>query len=104
MARLALSTEHRRLVRGILAEHLPPEAQVWVFGSRATGRAWRYSDLDLAVDARCRLTPDETGALSDAFDESDLPFRVDIVDWQSIGDAFRGVIAAERQLLIDRVT
>ena len=73
----------------------------WVFGSRATGRARRYSDLDLAVDAGRPLTLDETARLSEAFRESDLPYRVDLADWQSIGDRFRQTIAADRTPLAE---
>lgn len=96
MARVSLLQKHRRLVRGILAEHLPPEARAWVFGSRATGRAWRYSDLDLAIDAGRRLTLDEFAGLAEAFSDSDLPYRVDVVDWQAIDDCFRQAIAGAR--------
>jgi type I restriction enzyme S subunit len=65
-------------------------------GSRSTRRARRYSDLDLAIDAGRPLTLDELARLAEAFRESDLPYRVDIVDWRSIDDRFRQVIAAER--------
>jgi uncharacterized protein len=91
-----LSADQRRLVLGILAANLPAGVGVWVFGSRATGRARRYSDLDLAVDAGRPLTLDETAELNEAFQESDLPYRVDLVDWHGIGAAFRQAIAAER--------
>jgi len=96
MARVSLLPKHRRLVRDILAEHLPPAARVWVFGSRATGRAWRYSDLDLAIDAGRRLTLDETARLAEAFSDSDLPYKVDVVDWHAIDARFRQIIAKER--------
>ena len=99
-ASLDLAPEHRRIVLDIIAEHLPPKTQAWVFGSRATGRARRYSDLDLALDAGRRLTIDETAILREAFDECDLPYRVDIVDWQATDDRFRQLIAAERRPLI----
>ena len=74
---------------GLLRAHLPSAAAVWVFGSRATGRARRYSDLDLAIDAGRRLTIDETATLREAFEESDLPYRVDIVDWNTVNEGFR---------------
>lgn len=96
---IALAPAHRRIVCGILREHLPHGARAWLFGSRATGRAQRYSDLDLAIDAGRRLTLDETGRLAEAFSDSDLPYRVDIVDWTSIEKAFRRLIAADRVLL-----
>ncbi len=91
-----LSAEERRLVLSILTAELPAETEAWVFGSRATGRARRYSDLDLAIDAGRPLTWDELARLGDAFRESDLPFRVDLVDWHGIGEGFRQVLAAKR--------
>jgi predicted nucleotidyltransferase len=98
---LDLADDHRRIVLAILREHLPAEAVAWVFGSRATGRAHRYSDLDLVVDVGRPLTLDETGKLREAFSSSDLPYRVDIIDWHAIGDGFRSQITATRRVLRD---
>lgn len=98
-APLDLTSVHRRIVLDILHAHLPLGVRAWIFGSRATRRARRYSDLDLAIDAGRRPAADETAILWEAFDESDLPYRVDIVDWHTIGDDFRHLIAAERQPL-----
>jgi predicted nucleotidyltransferase len=92
---IALSPEHRRIVLDLLARHLPHGANVWVFGSRARGQPRRYSDLDLAIDAGRPLTPDEAAMLREAFEESDLPWRVDIVDWHSIDDRFRRAITPQ---------
>ena len=94
--KIDLSADDRQLVCKILVTHLPPAAKVWVFGSRATGRARRYSDLDLAVDAGRPLTLDETAILAEAFSDSDLPYRIDIVDWHAIDPGFRKVIAKTR--------
>lgn len=70
-----------------------------MFGSRAGGRARRTSDLDLAIDAGRRLTLDEIARLAGAFRDSDLPYRVDLVDWRGIDNRFRRLIAAERMAL-----
>jgi predicted nucleotidyltransferase len=94
-----LPADHRWLVLDILRAHLPSITRAWVFGSRATGRARRYSDLDLAIDAGRRLTLDETARLSEAFSESDLPCRVDLVDWHDINDHWRQAIVADRLAL-----
>ena len=94
--RIDLSAEHRRLVLELLAALLPPSAQVWVFGSRATGRARRYSDLDLLIDAGRPLSIEEAALLREALEESDLPYRVDIVDWHAIDARFRDLVAAQR--------
>ena len=96
-----LPPDHRWLVLHILRAHLPQSTKAWVFGSRATGRARRYSDLDLAIDAGRRLTLDETARLSEAFSDSDLPYRLDLVDWHDIDDRWRQLIAAERVALTE---
>lgn len=41
-----LSVEEKRIVISILTAGLSAGAEAWVFGSRATERAGRYSDLD----------------------------------------------------------
>ena len=98
-----LPAEQRRLVLQILRANLPAAAKVWVFGSRATGRARRYPDLDLAIDAGRPLTLDEAASLADAFSESDLIYRVDVVDWRAIDDRFRQIIAPDRVPLAERL-
>ena len=96
---IALPAEHRRLVLSILRANLPQTTKVWVFGSRATGRARRYSDLDLAIDAGRPLTLDEIAGLTEAFSDSDLPYKVDLVDWHNIDGRWRQTIMAERVAL-----
>src|SRR5436853_1784007 len=96
---LDVPAEHREIIVAILAANLPAGSSVWVFGSRASGRARRYSDLDLAIDAGRPLTLDETAILAEAFSDSDLPYRVDIIDWRAIGGGFRKIIAEARVML-----
>src|SRR5215469_2528410 len=96
-----LPADHRRMVLDILHANLPANAKAWVFGSRATGRARRYSDLDLVIDAGRPLSFDETAKLSEAFSESDLPYRVDVVDWRVVDDHWRHILAARRVFLIE---
>ena len=93
---IALSAEEHRIVLAILGAILPSAASVWAYGSRATGRAGRFSDLDLAIDAGRPLSVDEAARLREAFTESDLPFRVDLLDWQTADENFRRTIAPDR--------
>lgn len=76
--RVALGVEHLRIVRDIVAVHLPG-AWVCIFGSRATGRARPFSDLDLLVREPDALSWSQRADLRDAFEASELPFRVDVV-------------------------
>ena len=86
-----LAPHHLDTVRAILREHAP-DCEVRAFGSRVTGGARRYSDLDLAVigDEPLGLIP--LGLLREAFEESDLPIRVDVIDWHDTSESFRKII------------
>lgn len=89
-----LAGEHVALVRDILRTHLPPGVAVSVFGSRAQGGARRYSDLDLALQSDHPLGLGLLGELAEAFLDSDLPFKVDLVDLAAVDSAFRARVAA----------
>lgn len=92
MAKLQLTDQQLAIVRDILDRKLPQQ-RCLVFGSRVKGTARTYSDLDLAIDAGEQLTLAQLADLNNAFDESDLPFTVDVVDWHRIDDDFRAHIA-----------
>jgi type I restriction enzyme, S subunit len=81
------------VVRDILRKHVS-QYEVWAFGSRAKRAAKPYSDLDLAVITDKPLPLTVSAALADDFSDSDLPWRVDIVDWAATSVSFRAVIEA----------
>jgi len=83
-----------QIVRDILQKHVP-QYPVWAFGSRAKWNAKPYSDLDLAIITDHPLPLSTLAALADGFSESNLPWRVDIVDWATTSTSFREVIAQD---------
>jgi predicted nucleotidyltransferase len=96
---IALDHAQRAIVLAILNAVLPSGARISVFGSRATGKSRRYSDLDLAIDAGRVLTLEETAALADAFEDSDLPWRIDLIDLHAVSETFRRTIERDAQVL-----
>ena len=100
---LDLRPDHWDIVRGILRRHVPGR-KVLAFGSRATWTAKEYSDLDLAVLGDKPLPLDVASALAESFVESDLPFKVDVVDWASTSESFRKVIERDYVVLVDKET
>lgn len=86
---LNLTAQQLALVRGLLARHLP-DREVRAFGSRVTGRAWRYSDLDLAVMDGKPLSDLVLATLRADFEDSDLPFRVDLLEACDLPAAWSG--------------
>jgi len=93
-----VSPRQLREILGILRRHVP-DCEVRVFGSRITETVKRYSDLDLAIVAEESLTEDRLAALREEFQNSDLPFRVDVVDWQAVSQEFRQVIHAGYEVI-----
>lgn len=89
-----ISPDDLETVRKILAEHVP-EHEVWAFGSRVSWTARQYSDLDLAVMTEKPLDISHIADLCEAFTQSDLPFRVDIIDWATTSENFRKIIEKE---------
>lgn len=95
---LALAEAQQQVVRDIV-ERIIPGAELWVFGSRATGRARPYSDLDLLVTSPPRLTWMQRTALQDAFEASDLPFCVDVVESGALAPAVASRVDQEKVAL-----
>ena len=96
--RLDVTPKQWRIIHAILLAHVP-QFPVWAFGSRTTGKAKVYSDLDLAVITSEPLGIDATAAMSDAFSESDLPWKVDVVDWATTSERFRQIIERDKVVL-----
>jgi predicted nucleotidyltransferase len=88
-AGLDMQEDHVRIVREVLRAHLPQEVRVAAFGSRAHGGARRYSDLDLALEWVRPLDLDVMGSIAEALSESDLPYKVDLVDLALADPAFK---------------
>ena len=86
-----LSPRNLEIVKRVLRDHVPG-CEVRAFGSRAKWTAKDYSDLDLAVVSESEIGDDTLARLREAFEDSSLPMRVDVLDWQSTSPAFRKVI------------
>ena len=83
---------HLAEIRRILREHVPG-CEVRAFGSRVTGNAKPWSDLDLAIAGPAPMGWEKAALLIEAFQESTLPFRVDVLDWHEASPNFQAVIA-----------
>jgi len=81
-----------KFIKEIIFKFLDPkEYRVFIFGSRATGRAEKYSDYDVGILGK-KPVPSVTKVLiEEALEESDLPYKVDIVDFSEIPEKFKEV-------------
>ena len=91
--------DHLAIVQEILRVHLPAGFKVWVFGSRANWTTKDSSDLDLAVEGPAKLDHKAMVGLEVAFEGSDLPYTVDVVDLKAGSSNFRQIVGDQRVLL-----
>ena len=91
--------DHLETVQEILRSHLPAGVEVWVFGSRANWTTTDSSDLDLAVAGSAKLDYRVMADLEIAFEESDLPYTVDVIDLNNVSDAFNQIVKNQRVAL-----
>jgi uncharacterized protein len=94
-----LKAEYLEMVKEILDRLLPKGFEAWAFGSRVTGTAKKFSDLDIAVIGPRRLTLLESANLREAFSESDLPIMVDVIDYFTTDPNFQKIIDTHREKL-----
>jgi len=90
---------HLTIIKNILDKHLPSSAVVFAFGSRVKGHAKKFSDLDLTVDAGERLSRSIMTNVAFDFEESDLPYKVDFIDWNRISESFKNIIMNDRVVI-----
>lgn len=93
-----ITQAHLKTVLTILSKYVP-EHEVWAFGSRVGGKPKKHADLDLVIKTDPALPAATIANLRDAFSESNLPFKVDVVDWSKISAEFRKIIEEKFEIV-----
>ena len=84
------------IIKNILAQIIP-QRQVWAFGSRVNKK--EFSDLDIVVLGEESLAKEKEADLHNAFINSDLPFKIDIVIWSRTSDKFKSIINQSHKVI-----
>ena len=88
MKRIHVEDRHLDIIRRILKGH----GGAYVFGSRVSGKHRKFSDIDICFVRKGAVPLSEIGSLKNIFEESDLPFVVDITDYNAISEEFQKII------------
>lgn len=94
--KIDISPEQLAIVQGVLKDHLPKGTLAWAFGSRVTWTAKPFSDLDLALESAAPLPSEVLIDLEEAFEASDLPWKVDVIDLNAVSPEFRAIVERQR--------
>ncbi len=77
----------------------PKEHQAFVFGSRTTGKAKKYSDYDIGIRGKKPVASNTMILIEEALEESDLPYKIDIVDFSLVSVDFKKVALSKTRKL-----
>ena len=88
-----IKEKHLSIIREILKEY---PYVFYVYGSRAKKKAKKNSDLDLCYKEK--IPGKIIFAIKEQFEESDLPFKVDIASWENLSPTFQKLI--EKDLIV----
>ncbi len=69
----------------------PRKDKVFIFGSRATGRGKKFSDIDIGISSEGQINSLLLSNMKEAFEESNIPYTVDVVDFSTISKTFKSV-------------
>ncbi len=93
-----IEPKHLVILKKIFKLYIPSKT-VWAYGSRVTWTANTKSDLDIIV---FDVNSKQINNLKDALAESDLPFSVDVMNWEKIPETFKENIQKKYVVLQDK--
>ena len=67
-----------------------PYAEIFIYGSRTQGKAREYSDVDIALKGD--ISFEGLLTVRALFEDSTFPYKVDVVDLNSLDEKFFAVI------------
>lgn len=95
---ISVSSKEFEIIKNILNSYIK-KGKVYAFGSRYKNNNRKFSDFDIAIDTGEKLSFEFLNILKDAFEESDLPYRVDIIDYNNISDKFKKIIDGGNEII-----
>jgi len=84
---IIMEPRHLKIVKDILSDY---PYTFYAFGSRARGNPKFLSDLDLCFFES--IPSSILFRIEESFEESDLPYKVDLVDWNKCSEEFKNMI------------
>ncbi len=92
---LCIENDHLETVQRLLSLHFEG-MEVWAHGARVTGvDLTPETELELVAISEDPLSFEVMTAVEKAFVDSDLPFRVDIMDWAKLPESLQKQIKKE---------
>jgi predicted nucleotidyltransferase len=101
MNNFGLTEEHVHILKKYICNSLAPnqKIKVWIFGSRARGNHRPFSDVDLLLEAAPMLQENQINNLKENLENSNIPFKFDLVIPQELYTPYAEQIKKEKKLI-----
>lgn len=86
-----LNTQEEQIIKTILKPYMN-DFNFYYYGSRVKGNFEKTSDLDILIKGNEKFPYNSLDVLKVLFDQSDLPFIVNFVDYNSLDESFYKLI------------
>ena len=83
-------SDYKSQIIDIIRKYIKDKSiEILLFGSRAEGNSSMISDYDLAIRSKDELSETILSTIKEELDNSNIPFKVDLVDYNKVSDALR---------------
>ncbi len=89
-----MEERYLKIVKEILAKY---PYNFYAFGSRVKGNSRKFSDLDICFMEN--IPWNIWAHIDEDFEESDLPFKVDVIDFNRCSENFQNLIRKDLELI-----
>ncbi len=91
MNKFGLDKKYIDFVRSVICKYLD-NADIYIFGSRAKNEYKEYSDIDIVIDGGAPLDKEKLLNINIELTESNIPYKVDVIDFFDITESFKNFI------------
>lgn len=100
MPEIDLDKKYTEEIKKAVKLFIKDDIKIYIFGSRTKGCAHKYSDIDLALSGKDKIKTDVIYKISGYLsEETTIPYKVDIIDLNSIDEKFKKNIKKDLILL-----
>lgn len=86
-----MNQDHFDFIKTIINQRLDPNKhKAFIFGSRANNTHSQFSDYDIGIEGE-KLSSEVYFDLIDAFENSDFPFMIDLVEFNQVSHNFKNI-------------
>lgn len=91
-----LEEKWKKLIKDTVQKYLGSDIKVFIFGSRATGTNRQWSDADIGIMGNQKISGSKLVEIESELSESDIPYLIDVVDFQSVTPDFAKVALSSK--------